>query len=351
PYCLYAYWDFTDEQLNFYNARSVHQHLVIRVQEEATRRQPIPEVHLHADSRHWFLHVPSAGVSYVAEIGYYEAGKGWVGIAHSSPVSTPVASMSEERQVQFAVFSPEPAAEPRSFQTYREQPHAAPRWSMEQREFRQEQFEPAQSRAEAPRHWEAHAPGPDPGTGLQPRIKWTSLQENALEEIIHLSLSRHEWLGSMEIAEWSEQRELRERQLVPTPPVVDLELPGPSSLELGISSPTGEEQISSPIRSEQKPERGFWFNVNAELIIYGATDPTARVTIGGRPIRLRPDGTFSYRFALPDGQCELPAVAVSTDDDTRSAALKFSRSTDYTGEVGAHPQDASLRKPSPENVE
>ena len=47
--------------------------------------------------------------------------------------------------------------------------------------------------------------------------------------------------------------------------------------------------------------KGFWFNVNAELIIYGATEPTARVTLGGHEIKLRPDGTFSYRFSLPDG--------------------------------------------------
>src|SRR5688572_31722682 len=32
----------------------------------------------------------------------------------------------------------------------------------------------------------------------------------------------------------------------------------------------------------------------------------ATVTIGGRPIRLRPDGSFSYRFSLPDGEYELP---------------------------------------------
>ena len=32
----------------------------------------------------------------------------------------------------------------------------------------------------------------------------------------------------------------------------------------------------------------------------GATEPDAAVTIGGRKIQLRKDGTFSFRFALPD---------------------------------------------------
>ena len=63
-------------------------------------------------------------------------------------------------------------------------------------------------------------------------------------------------------------------------------------------------------------------------------------------IRLRPDGTFSYRFVLPDGQYELPAVAVSADKtDGRAAGLKFGRSTEYRGDVGMHPQDPQMKPP------
>ena len=63
------------------------------------------------------------------------------------------------------------------------------------------------------------------------------------------------------------------------------------------------------------------------------------------------DGTFSFRFALPDGKYDLPAVAVSADgDDARAAELKFSRETEYLGDVGAHPQDPALKPPLPENL-
>ncbi|HEX7653963.1 MAG TPA: hypothetical protein VF607_10680, partial [Verrucomicrobiae bacterium] len=94
-----------------------------------------------------------------------------------------------------------------------------------------------------------------------------------------------------------------------------------------------------------------WFNVNAELIIYGATEPGAKVTLGGHEIKLRSDGTFSYRFALPDGKYDLPAVAVSPGgDDARAADLKFIRETQYLGHVGATPQDPALKPPTPESV-
>jgi hypothetical protein len=69
--------------------------------------------------------------------------------------------------------------------------------------------------------------------------------------------------------------------------------------------------ISSPIRKRQ--EKGFWLVVNTELILYGATEPNAKVTVQGRAVSLRPDGTFTLRFALPDGKQVMPVKAVSFD--------------------------------------
>jgi uncharacterized protein len=49
------------------------------------------------------------------------------------------------------------------------------------------------------------------------------------------------------------------------------------------------------------------------VIVYGATEPDAAVTFQGRPVQLRPDGTFSFRFSLPDGKFVFDARAVSAD--------------------------------------
>ena len=69
--------------------------------------------------------------------------------------------------------------------------------------------------------------------------------------------------------------------------------------------------LFSPVKVA-KP-RGFWLLVDAELIVYGATDPKASVTVQGQPMKLRPDGTFSVRMALPDGTQTIPVEAVSPD--------------------------------------
>jgi hypothetical protein len=64
-----------------------------------------------------------------------------------------------------------------------------------------------------------------------------------------------------------------------------------------------------------KEEKGrrFRFWIATELILYGGTEPDARVTVQGKEVKLRSDGTFSLRFALPDGKIDLPVTAVSAD--------------------------------------
>lgn len=96
-----------------------------------------------------------------------------------------------------------------------------------------------------------------------------------------------------------------------------------------------EEEISSGAPwslfsfMERKKERKFWLVVNTELIVYGATEPDAKVTVQGKPIKLRNDGTFTLRFALPDGTQYIPVEAISSDGiDRRKITPIVSRRTE-----------------------
>jgi hypothetical protein len=156
--------------------------------------------------------------------------------------------------------------------------------------------------------------------------RWTSEQERALAALISMDAVRRLWIGSLEITE------LVRRKLVE------------DVSSIAVAS------LSSPFGGAG-PGNEFWLKVNADLIVYGATEPTAKVAIGGRDIRLRPDGSFSFRFALPDGHYELPVTAVSADQThARAAELRFDRQTEYRGDVGMHPYDATLKPPRAENV-
>lgn len=75
-------------------------------------------------------------------------------------------------------------------------------------------------------------------------------------------------------------------------------------------------------------KREFNFEVDAELIVYGVTDPDAHVTLKGEPVRLQSDGTFSMRFSLPDRRQVLPVVANSGDGvEQRTIVLAVERNT------------------------
>jgi uncharacterized protein YfaP (DUF2135 family) len=50
-----------------------------------------------------------------------------------------------------------------------------------------------------------------------------------------------------------------------------------------------------------------------ELIIYGATEADAKLSVQGKPVTLRPDGSFSLRFYFPEGNQDYPIEAVSSD--------------------------------------
>lgn len=81
-------------------------------------------------------------------------------------------------------------------------------------------------------------------------------------------------------------------------------------LKKDISS-RGIASMASPVKIP-KEKGAFWLVVNTELIVYGATEPDAKVTVQGKPITLRKDGTFTLRFALPDGKQVIPVEATSS---------------------------------------
>lgn len=83
-------------------------------------------------------------------------------------------------------------------------------------------------------------------------------------------------------------------------------------LKQGSLSSGGLASMTSP--GKVSKERKFWMWVDCELIVYGATEPDAKVTVQGKEIKLRPDGTFTFRYALPDGKQVIPVKAVSHDE-------------------------------------
>jgi hypothetical protein len=299
---------------------------------------------VHPESRHWFVHVEQANTRYVAQLGYYSAAERWKVISTSAATLTPPDAVSPDTSAEFTAIPFELPME-KLLSLVKEAVHESAPLAQALRELRAEgyadlpQFEtPSEPRFEThSQHGsvEKRQSASTPSARWTPS-EWTPAQERALAAVISMDHVRRVWMGSLEITE------LIRRRLVH-------ELASMAAAELGEVAPTSPSEaitgISSPSAKEERPAKGFWFNVNAELIVYGATEKDATVSVGGRKIKLRADGSFSYRFALPDGSYEMPIVAISADHtDGRAAEMKFSRSTEYRGHVGAHPQDPALQQ-------
>jgi len=87
-------------------------------------------------------------------------------------------------------------------------------------------------------------------------------------------------------------------------------------------------------------QRSFWLVADAELIVYGATDPSAKLSIGGEDVPLSSDGTFRIQVPFRDGQQMYAIEAVAADgEQKRNITLDFERTTP---EDNSNPSDQAV---------
>lgn len=292
PHWLYVYWDLSREQLAAARAKAVDQRVLLRVFEKGQTR-PAQELAIHDEARDWYVPVNKASTTYTTQLGIRRADGSFAVLAQSGETTTPPDAVSWDTAARF-VNIPIGVSFSELMGMVREHAQAG------------EQLAETLQRLEAA--------GQALPVQLQLQIgPWSAEQQAALEKTLGADLFRRIRAGSAEISEWLARR--LQEQL--------------GSGMFSAFSPGGASWQAAPAG------KGFWFAVNAEVVIYGATEPDAKVTIGGQHVPLRPDGTFSFHYLFPDGQYHLPIVAVSrTGTDRRAVELTLGRSTRREGEVG-----------------
>lgn len=318
PYFLFAYWDLTWQQYQEASRNSHDGKVFLEIYYPGgTRAQ---QIQLHEAAKNWYIHVNQPATRFYAQLGYYRHDGGFEVIARSGETSTPRDNFSPRTEAQFVTIPP--------FKSFKEI-----------KELVQTQlalnYLPAEEILQTLLKLQTEGvPMPFPvaeGTPL------TEDQQSALLDYIGGGdIIRQVRVGSLDITEVLRRRLLEQMSSGqwPAAAVPPGQLPA-------FSWPTSGQwvsSVSSPFGASfgAQKERGFFMHVNAELIIYGGTDPKARVKIDGKHITLREDGTFSYHFVFPDGQYFIPIEATSPDEvETRSALLSFMRLSDYNGDVKA----------------
>ncbi|MEM7553877.1 MAG: substrate-binding domain-containing protein [Cyanobacteria bacterium P01_A01_bin.84] len=97
---------------------------------------------------------------------------------------------------------------------------------------------------------------------------------------------------------------------------------------------TQDQRWQSLARSQitrvfSRPQEGFWFEADAELIIHGATEPGSDVSIAGSPVTVKPDGTFHLRVPFTQELIDYLIVASNPNgNNAKTVHMKFRKESE-----------------------
>ena len=283
PQWAYVFWEISDDDRDR-ALRDGAQQLCLRVADVtglaggSSHLHTLQEVVVDSHATEWYLPVPLSDRDYRVELGYRKAGGGWISLAYSSVARVPALHPSEQILDQFVPFSLE----------------SAPTTALP-----------------------SNALPTSPTTTTEPA------DAGLHERVYQTATARWRRLGRGSEAFH--------------------ELDDHLALEQGAGGQHSSAGMWASGRSESGAggvggrQRSFWLVADAELIVYGATDPSARLTIGGEEVPLSADGTFRIQVPFRDGQQLYPIEAVAADgEQKRSITLEFRRSTPEDRSNPAH---------------
>lgn len=285
PQWAYAYWDVPNghkEELR----RQGGQQLALRIYDitdiDLNYQAPhsVQEYLCDEMAREWYLPIPVSDRDYVADIGYRCADGRWLVLARSASVRIPPVYPSDWIEDAFITVNWEESLRGKTFY---------------------ELVPPAKKKAGAAVSTES---------------------DKLYEQVFDMTQSTE----AMRIA----GSLFGSMQQVPEQAVSSYVFPSgvgmwavPTASGINMSGVGMFSASAAPARP-----RKFWLVADAELIVYGATEPDATVTIGDRQIKLNPDGTFRFQMSFQDGIIDYPIKAVAVDgEQTRSIHMNFERQT------------------------
>ncbi|NJR52701.1 MAG: DUF4912 domain-containing protein [Leptolyngbyaceae cyanobacterium CSU_1_3] len=294
PQWAYTYWDIPNEHKEALRAQGGQQ-LALRIYDvtditlqfqspHSVQEYPSDEL-----AREWYLPIPVSDRDYMAEIGYRCADGRWLVLARSAAVRVPPVYPSDWIDDQFITIAWDEELRGQTFlelvpPSKRMMSTGVMATGATGNPIYDEIFGMAQT-AEAQRI----------AGSLYGSMQQVPIHEEAISSYVFPS----------GVGMWA----------VPTMSGLTMSGVGMSGIGFGASMP--------PIRPRQ-----FWLVADAELIVYGATEPDATVTIAGRPIKLNPDGTFRFQMSFQDGLIDYPIMAVAADgEQNREIHMKFERET------------------------
>ncbi|MEM8722012.1 MAG: DUF4912 domain-containing protein [Cyanobacteria bacterium P01_G01_bin.39] len=284
PQWAYAYWDVPSEHKEELR-RQGGQQLALRIYDvtdvDINHQAPhsVQEYLCDEMAREWYLPIPVSDRDYIADIGYRCADGRWLVLARSATVSIPPVYPSDWIEDAFITVN-----------------------------------------------WDDDLRGKTLYTLVPPAKKQALGADAAKSEKLYSDV-----FGMTKETESMRMAGSLFGSMQQTPEAAVSSYIFPSGVGMwAVPTASGQNMSGAGFSGDVIPTRPrkFWLVADAELIVYGATEPDATVTIGDRKIELNPDGTFRFQMSFQDGVIDYPIKAVAVDgEQTRSIHMNFERET------------------------
>ncbi|WP_320666600.1 DUF4912 domain-containing protein [Prochlorococcus sp. MIT 1307] len=270
PEWAYVFWEISDSDRKRAQSHGASR-LCLRLSDltgicdGTAHRQTLQEVPVDSHSTEWYLPIPMSDRDYRVELGY-RSGSRWISLAFSSEARVPSLYPSDQILDQFVPFSLEA---------------------------------PVISFANDTKSSNSLLANDERDRGLHERLyqtATTNFQNSRVgsEQFQGFMSGQNQGLNDSGVGLWASGR---------------------NESGLGGVKPRNNK-------------RSFWLVADAELVVYGSTDPSATVTIGGEVVQLSSSGTFRLQVPFRDGNQEyLIEAKDSSGQQMRNITMKFERTT------------------------
>ena len=309
PQWAYAYWDIPIEHKNELRHHGGQQ-LALRIYDvteinlDYQSPHSIQEYPIDEMAREWYVPIPVSDRSYAIDIGYRCGDGRWLVLARSASVGIPPVYPSDWIEDVFITVPWEEELIDRTFV-----------------ELIPPSYKTADDRV-------AGTSGTAGATGTAETTGNSNTEQNAIyERIFGMTASTESLRISGSLYGSMQQSPLESVSSFVFPSGVGMWAQPTTFGNMSGVGMSGVGMSGMGMDSSDR-QRQFWLIADAELIVYGATEPDAAVSIGGRQIKLNPDGTFRFQMSFQDGNIDYPIVAVAKDgEQQRSVHMTFDRST------------------------
>jgi hypothetical protein len=104
--------------------------------------------------------------------------------------------------------------------------------------------------------------------------------------------------------------------------------------------PSAPRRDGSPAEIHPGQPAGHLLEVDAEMLVYGATQPGTCITLQGEPVKVQADGTFRVRVDMPNKRQVLPIIASTADGvELQTVVIAVERNTKSMEPFGQDSED------------